>query len=85
MYQAKECPICQCIIPKTRLDHHMEEAHHEPQLRDGETYDEMIARFIKANPEARYCFHCCKQNRPWAIGVRPSRRFSKNKPLNEVD
>jgi len=47
-------------LPKTEdeLMDHMEEVHHMPVQREGESHEQCIKRFIERYPEAKTCPEC---------------------------
>lgn len=47
------------------LFEHLEQDHHMPVARDGETRDEAVARFLKKFPEAVTCEDCIRRGAPW--------------------
>jgi hypothetical protein len=53
------------------LAEHMESVHHMPVIREGETEEQAIARFLKAHPEAKTCPECCAVGAPWTQETRP--------------
>lgn len=71
------CPVCTRPFDKREIAAHLEDAHHEIQVRDGETYAQAEARFLNDHKGARVCLRCAEQNRPWVIGVNPSTRWRK--------
>jgi len=44
---------------------HMESAHHMPVVKEGETREECIKRFIEKYPEARTCPECIAAGAEW--------------------
>ena len=71
------CIVCHREFAEEILAGHLENAHHEPQKREGETDEEMLGRFLKDNPSARECLLCFEAKRPWSMHVKPSKRFSR--------
>jgi len=54
-------------LPQTEeeLADHMEEVHHMPVIREGQTKEQAIEHFIKKYPEARDCPECIAAGAPW--------------------
>lgn len=50
------------------LDDHIEGFHHMPIIKEGETKEQLIKRFIKKYPEAKTCPKCIAANAPWTKG-----------------
>ena len=44
---------------------HMEQVHHMPVQRDGESHEECIKRFLEKYPEARTCPECIAAGAEW--------------------
>jgi len=47
------------------LMEHMERVHHMPIIREGETKQQAIDRFLSKYPEARECPECRLAGAPW--------------------
>jgi hypothetical protein len=45
---------------------HLEACHHLLTMREGETYEQAVARFVEEHPEARECKQCRGVAAPWA-------------------
>jgi hypothetical protein len=71
------CPVCNRSFDDAFLADHLENAHHEPQQREGETAEEMLGRFLRDNPSARECLLCFEASRAWSMHVKPSKRFGR--------
>lgn len=54
-------------LPETEeeLFNHIEAAHHRPVMREGETQEAAIERFLKNNPDAANCSECVEAGAPW--------------------
>lgn len=48
-----------------QLEEHLESEHHIPVMRQGETKEQAIARFLKIYPEAKDCEDCRARSAPW--------------------
>ncbi len=55
-------------LPKNQeeLNEHLEQYHHMPVIREGETREQAIKRFVTQHPEATSCQNCRDANAPWA-------------------
>lgn len=55
-------------LPNTEeeLFAHIEREHHRPVMREGETKEAAIERFLKENPDAANCQECIEAGAPWA-------------------
>lgn len=47
------------------LNDHIEHAHHKPIIREGETEEEAIKRFLKKYPIAKNCKLCKEAGAKW--------------------
>lgn len=50
---------------KEELADHLEMVHHIPVIREGETEEEAIKRFLEKYPEAKTCPECIAAGAPW--------------------
>lgn len=48
------------------LNDHLESYHHKPIIREGETEDDAIKRFLEKYPEAKDCWICKEAGSKWA-------------------
>jgi len=57
-------------LPQTEeeLYDHMEKVHHIPVIREGETEEQAIKRFLEKYPEARTCPECIAAGAKWTKG-----------------
>lgn len=55
-------------LPKTEeeLFDHIESAHHRPVVREGETQQQAMERFLKKHPDAASCQDCIAAGAPWS-------------------
>lgn len=44
---------------------HLESVHHMPVIREGETREQAIERFLRKHPEARTCSECAAAGASW--------------------
>lgn len=51
---------------EAELAEHMERVHHTPVIRNGETEEQAIKRFLETYPDARNCPECRKAGAKWA-------------------
>ena len=47
------------------LADHMEKVHHMPVVREGETIEQAVKRFLEKYPEARTCSECIAAGAEW--------------------
>lgn len=54
-------------LPQTEeeLMEHMEAVHHIPVIREGETEEQAVERFLKKHPEAKTCPECIAAGASW--------------------
>lgn len=54
-------------LPQTQeeLDKHLEDEHHMPVQRPGESEEQTIARFVAAHPGVDKCEDCKERGAPW--------------------
>lgn len=54
-------------LPQTEeeLAEHVEKVHHRPVMREGETEEQAVKRFIEKYPEAKTCSECIYVGAPW--------------------
>jgi len=65
------CDICyrperwNLDLNEAELARHLENAHHIPVPREGESEEQTIERFLGQNPGATSCLKCFEAKRPW--------------------
>jgi hypothetical protein len=55
-------------LPQTEASmiEHLENNHHCPVYRNGETPDQAHERFVREHPEVLDCKTCARENAPWS-------------------
>ena len=61
------CVECKHLLDsEDELYDHIEDMHHVVTAREGESYGEAEARFLRDHPDARTCIKCVEAGKPWA-------------------